>query len=188
MKLNRVYLRSLEVEDHLKTYSWRQDPVYVKNVTSFHRFVNIDTEKKWMESIIEKHVKGEEIRLAVVERNTDEFIGMVSLINIDHVNKNAAFQWMIGPAEKRGRGFAFEAAAKIIHYGFSQLGLIRIWGQILDDNDNVLGFNKRFPNIIQKEGVLRKAIFKNGEYRNLTIIAILKEDFYTQIHNFLDLD
>lgn len=188
MKLDRIYLRSLEVDDHIQTYSWRQDPTYINNVTSFRRFVNIDTEKKWMETIIEKHARGEEIRLAVVEKKTNEFIGMVSLIEIDHMNKNAAFQWMIGPAEKRGRGFAFEAAAKIIHYGFNQLGLVRIWGQVLDDNDNVLGFSKRFPKVIQKEGLLKNAIFKNGEFRNLTIIAILKEDFYPDIYNFLDLD
>lgn len=182
--MSRIYLRALEVEDHVKIHQWRNDPVYQKGVGSHVRYTNLETEKEWIKNVIARHTRGEEVRLAVVERKTDEIIGVFSLLDIDHFNKNASYHWMIGPSDKRGRGYALEAAAKVLHYGFSQLGLVRIWGHILDDNDNVFSFVNRFPKMIHKEGVLRKAVFKNGEYRDMIVVGILKEDFYVEIQKF----
>jgi len=190
MYLDRVYFRALEVEDHKTIYKWRQDPVYKKGVMSHHRYTSIETEKKWIESAIEKHEKGEEVRLALIEKGTDELIGMFSLIDIDHFHRNACFQWVIGQAEKRGKGYTIEGAIKFAHYVFNQLGLIRIWGQVLEDNANVLSFmSRRYPNVIQKEGVMRKAWFKDGEFKDLVIIAVLKEDFYqVPFEKYMNLD
>lgn len=178
MYLDRVYFRALEIEDHKTIYKWRQDPVYKKGVMSHHRYTNLDTEKKWIESAIEKHEKGEEVRLALIEKSTDKIIGLFSLTEIDYFNKNAKFHWLIGEADKRGKGYTIEGAIKFIHHAFSQLGLIRVWGHVLKDNENVLSFmSKRYSKVIQKEGVLRKAIFKDGEFKDLIIMAVLKEDF-----------
>lgn len=188
MILDRAYFRALEVEDYKIIYQWRQDPIYKKGVMSSYRYTNLNTEKKWIESAIEKHEKGEEVRLALIEKSSNDIVGMFSLIQIDRINRNAAFQWVIGNEEKRGKGFAFEGAIKFVHYAFNQLGLIRVWGYVLEDNMNVLSFSKRFPNVIRKEGVLKKALFKDGEYRNLVLIAIIKDDFYdASIEKYINL-
>src|SRR5690606_13382865 len=157
--LDSIYLRALEVEDHIKTYEWRKDPVYRSGVVSHHRYVNREIEKRWMEDIIEKHAKGEEVRLGIVKTGTDELIGMISLVHLDHRNRNAHFQWMIGPAEKRGHGYAIFAGIKIADYAFRELGMERVWGSILEDNTRVLNLVHRFSDTIKIEGTLRNAVF-----------------------------
>lgn len=177
--LDSIYLRALEADDYLKTYEWRNDPVYRRGVGAHYRYVNKEIERKWIESVIDKHAKGEEVRLAIIKSGTDEFIGMVSLIDIDFQNRNAQFQWMIGPSTKRGHGYALFAGIKIADYAFRELGLVRVWGAVLEDNRNVMRFADRFEDTIKKEGVLRNAIFKDGQFKNLVILGIIKDEFYT---------
>lgn len=172
---NRVYLRALNVDDYLKTHEWRSDPVYKRGVASQERYTNIETEKKWIESVIKKHESGKDVRLAIIESETDEFIGMIYLVDINYVNKTAAVGSLIGPNSFRGKGYIFEARLKLFDYAFNELGLNRISAHILEDNKRSIRAVEKFGYF--KEGVLREAVFKNGEFKNLVSFSMLKTEF-----------
>lgn len=172
---NRVYLRALNIEDHLKTYEWRQDPVYKKGVVSQERYTNLETEKKWMETIIQNHKSGKEVRLAIVENDTEEFIGMIYLTNINYINQTSSIGSLIGPHSFRGKGYIFDARLQLLKYAFNELGLNRISATILEDNKRSIKAVEKFGYV--KEGVLRNAVFKNGEFKNLIAFSILKAEF-----------
>lgn len=178
----RIYLRALEVDDWQVTYKWKQDKVYKKGVVSQERFVSVEAEKKWLERIIQRHDSGNEVRLAIIEKGTNEFIGMTFLTNINYINRNAGIGSVIGSPKHRGKGFLFEARLQLFDYAFKEIGLKRIEAKILEDNKASINSAKKFG--YTQEGVMRKAVFKNGIFKNLIMFSMLKEEFYRK-YDFL---
>jgi RimJ/RimL family protein N-acetyltransferase len=74
-----------------------------------------------------------------------------------------------------GKGYGTEMTLLILHHGFYDLGLHRIEARILITNKMSVRVNEKCG--FTKEGVMRKAVFKNGEYNDLVIMGILKEEF-----------
>lgn len=171
----RVYLRALEPEDHALTHKWRSDEVYKEGVASLSRFVSLETEKEWLESVKENHKQLKEVRLAVVLKKSDQMVGMVYLNNINLINRNAVMGSLIGMDENRGKGYISEARYLIFEYGFFEVGLERISATILEDNANSRKSAEKFGYV--KEGTLRKAIYKNGKFKNLIAYSMLKQEF-----------
>lgn len=74
-----------------------------------------------------------------------------------------------------GQGYATEMLMLVFHYMFYELGFIRIYGEQLNTSDYSMRVNEKCG--AKVEGILRKAVFKNGEFRDVRIFSILKDDF-----------
>ena len=177
-KIFRVYLRALEPEDYLITQAWRNDPVYQAGVASVKRFISIDTEKRWIENAIKEHENLKALRLAVVLKETDEMVGMVFLTDINMIYKSAKVGSLIGSNENRGKGYITEARFLLFEYAFMELGLERISATILEDNYASIKSAERVGYV--KEGVLRNAVYKDGEFKNIIAYSILRDEFITR--------
>ncbi len=176
----RIYLRALEIEDYKKIHEWRKDPIYQAGVVSMKRFTSSETEKKWVESVIDKHEKTQEVRLAIVLKSNDEIIGSQSLTSIDLINKNAVINSWIGDNNHRKKGYIQEARYLILRYGFQELGLERISAEILEEN---IASRKAGENCgYLQEGILRNAVFKEGKFHNLVVYSVLKDEFYQKFN------
>jgi RimJ/RimL family protein N-acetyltransferase len=176
----RIYLRALEMEDYKKTYEWRKDPVYQAGVGSMKRFASSETEKRWVETVISRHEKTQEVRLAIVLKSNNEMIGLQSLTSIDLINKNAVINSWIGDKKHRKKGYIKEARYLILMYGFQELGLERISSHILEGNMASRKAGEKIGYI--QEGVLRNAVFKDGKFHNLIAYSILKSEFYEKFN------
>ncbi len=171
----RVYLRALEPEDALITHQWRNDETYRSGVESMKRFVSLETEKRWMEKAIRDHEQLRTVRFGIVLRETDELIGIVHLSQIDMVNRHCDVGSMIGEERHRGKGYVSEARCMLFEYGFMELGLQCISTRILENNSASIRSAERFGYV--KEGVLRRRIYKEGDFRNLIAYSMLREEF-----------
>jgi RimJ/RimL family protein N-acetyltransferase len=174
-----VYLRALEVSDHEKTYEWRKDPEYKKGVLSTKRFISVETERKWIEKAIESHERGENIRLGVVLKKTEELIGLVYLTEVDHVNKRARSGWWIGNPDERGSGYATEACILLLRYAFEELSLQRVEARLLVENDASMRLAENVG--YKKEGVLRSFVFKNNRKNDVAVYSIMRNE-YIEVH------
>lgn len=172
----RIYLRALEIDDYKRIHAWRMDPGYQTGVASMKRFTSSETEKKWMENVIARHEQTKEIRLAIALNENNEMIGLVSLTKIDLINRNAVINSWIGEVEQRKKGYIQEAHYLIFKYGFQELGLERISATILEGNIASRKSGEKFGYV--QEGVLRKAVYKEGKYHNLIAYSVLKDEFY----------
>lgn len=172
---NRIYLRALEPEDYKITYTWRQDSTYQKGVESMKRYVSMNTEKRWIDDVIVKHEKGQEVRLGIVLKESDELIGMVFLKNINYINKSAKSGSIIGVDDKRGKGIIGEARYELFKYAFYELGLERIYTHIVEYNVRSIKSGEKFGYV--KEGVLRNAVYKEGKFHNVIVYSMLREEF-----------
>jgi len=179
----RVYLRALEPDDYKITHEWRKDEQTWDLLGGQKRFVSSETERKWILSAIEKHEKNEILRFGICMKGNEELIGFMSFTNIDLINRNCRVNSIIGSSHVRGKGLINEARILSYHYMFSEIGMQRIYSHILEDNTYSRKAVEKFG--IIEEGILRKAVYKNGTFKDLIVYSMLREEFYQLYRDYL---
>lgn len=114
----------------------------------------------------------EHLTLAITAADSGELIGAIGLIlALEHERAELGY-WIGRP--HWGRGYATEAAAALVAYGFDVLGLARIHAAHFSDNP-------ASGRVLQKvgmahEGRQRRHILKWGERRDLELYGMLREE------------
>ena len=72
-------------------------------------------------------------------------------------------------------GIGSEAIKKILHYGFTELKLEKIYLQVFDFNGKALSLYKKFGFIL--EGKLRKHFIKSGSRVDMNFMGLLKSEW-----------
>lgn len=103
------------------------------------------------------------------------YIGGCGLNNVDWKNRVAMVGIFIGDKDYWGKGYGSDAMTVLINFIFNEMNLNRIML-------NVYGFNKRAIKSYEKcgfvkEGLLRQALFKGGQYHDEVIMSILREEY-----------
>ncbi len=171
----RVYLRSLESDDYKASVRWRNDPKIYESIPQPRRFVSEKTEQAWIEKAIKENELGSCLRLGICLKEKDRLIGLIQLVNIDHRNRSGEVRTLIGEKEYWGQGLIGEARVLLFEYAFLDLGLERIENRVLDTNTSSLRAYEKFGSV--REGVLRRAVFKDGKYHDMILFSMLKEEF-----------
>lgn len=96
------------------------------------------------------------------------------LTGIDYINRTAESHILIGNKDYWGKGYAREALLQILKYGFEEHGLNRIEAHINADNFASLKMHTKCG--YKKEGILRQALYKHGEFKDVVVMSILKEE------------
>lgn len=168
-----IYLRSFELEDYFITHKWRNDEEIYKFMGGNKFYVSKEREKKWVENIINNDSKN--IYFAICDIKSNKLIGFSSINNIDYRNLKA--EWggtLIGDKEFLGKGLGKEASAIMLRFLFDEYPINKCYAYCLEEHPatpklfSTLGF--------QKDGVLRKDVFKNGVFKNVLIFSVLRED------------
>lgn len=107
----------------------------------------------------------------------DEYLGTISLKNIDYDNKNAeyAISFM---KDAQGTGAASFATKEILKKAFDGLKLEKVYLSVLETNKKAIAFYKK-EGFIQ-EGIFRKHLIKNNKYVDLLYFSMLKEEYYVK--------
>ncbi len=168
----RVYLRALEPEDFALLHKWRNDPEIGYAFGGTRIFTSTLNEKKWIE---DKIFDKTNVSCAICLKETNEFIGCVFLNSIDQLNRSGHCPTFIGAKEYWGKGYATDARILILKHAFYDKGLERIWAHVDLDNAGSLRMLEKCG--YKKEGILRKAAYVNGEFKNFAVLSILREEF-----------
>lgn len=170
--MKRIYLRALEPEDYKISIKWRNDPEIQNMIGGPKFYVSSETEKKWVSEHINNPHK---LVLAICLKNNDKYIGNVIIKDIDWRNRSAQGAILIGEKDEWGHGYGTEARIESLCYAFQEMGLERVWSLVLENNLASLKMLQKCG--YKKEGVLRKSVFKNGQFYNQIMLSILKEEF-----------
>lgn len=115
-----------------------------------------------------------DVKLAVCLRENDSHIGNVYLTGINYINRTAESHILIGDKASWGKGYGGEALREILTFAFDELGLNRIEARINADNASSVRLHEKVG--YRQDGVLRKAIYKCGRYKDVIVMSILKEE------------
>lgn len=172
----RIRLRALDPEtDTPLLASWMNDESTRHFLGEKRAFpISLASEKQWVEKLAAK-MPPEDIVFGIELKKGTCLIGVTGLHDIDWVTRKATTGTKIGPAELRSQGYGTEAKQLLLAYAFNTLNLNRIQCNIIVYN----GASRRYCEKCgyHEEGVMRQAVYKNGQYHDLLMLAVLKDDW-----------
>ncbi len=134
---------------------------------------DLDHALAWINQQRREAVRGRATNFAIRLRPGGQLIGSVGLRDIDREHLQAELGFWIG-LEWWGQGYAREAAAALIGFGFESLGLNRIYAHHMSRNPAA---GKVLAAVgMQREGLLRQRVRKWGVYEDVVLYAIVRDD------------
>ena len=178
---NTVLFRDFEDRDIYFIYKCKNDEkLNSKIVGGFHPFT-YEEAVKWVHGCMGEH---ETYKFWAVCTHDDEkrIVGWVSISQIDRKNHSACFHGIVIADEDYRNGLAWIESYLFIHeQAFEVMGLNRLYGTCRVDNK--LSMQMGPAMFSQKEGILREAIYDNGQYVDLYASALLAKDYFMHKQN-----
>ena len=161
-------LRELERKDIAKINSWRNNINVVSTLGAPFRFINQEVDLKWFDNYMQSRLNI--VRCAVVTEDNDDILGLVTLADINFINRSATLHLIVGEyAQNKGVGTF--AVQEICHHAFFNYGLHRIELNVLVSNQRAIHVYEKCGFI--REGLKKEAVFKNGLYVDMAIYALI---------------
>ncbi len=127
----------------------------------------------WIATHQEKYEQGELVNFALVRRLDNVLLGSMGLVINQEHNRAELGYWIGKPYWSQG--YATEAGAAVIRYGFEVVSLNRIHATYVTRNPASGRVMQKIG--MRYEGLLRQHVQKWGVYEDLVIFAILKSDY-----------
>lgn len=171
LETDRFLLKPVEESDLLDLLELQWD----RDVVKFMKFnpLSFDNQKSWFKSLGKNSFA---FTILVKNQNREELIGLCGLNKIDYVNQRASWGMKL-KSNIQSKGIGFEASILLIHYAFHYLNLKKIHADYLEEN---IASEKLTQKIgLRKEGLLINHLYHHGKFKNIVLVGILKDDFYT---------
>lgn len=104
----------------------------------------------------------------------EEILGLISLLNINYINRTAELHIMIGDSKNHGKGIGTFAVKHMLSHAFNNLNLRRIELGVLENNIPAIKLYEKIG--FSKEGIKRESNYKNGKYISMVIMGVLKDE------------
>lgn len=165
-----VNLRALRVDDAKITYEWRnaQRAQYLNRGAS-----TVEDQARWI-----AHRPAEDYDF-IIELKDGTPVGMLSLTQIDLINKNAEpGRFLIGNENAcKGIPAAVEAMKLLYQLAFENLRLVRVCGIVAANNSLMIKWQKYMG--MKEEGRLRNHLHQDGKFFDAIYLALLVEEYRT---------
>ena len=171
---NIINLRKVNVDKDIRNgtwHTWFNDIEITKNLE--HGIFPVSREEE-IDIVEQEIVSRKTLILAIVNKLNNNAIGVISLKDIDHLNRRAEIGLVMG--FDRLPGGALEAMALITRHGFKRLNLNKIYGGQYEalwkwvDKLSLIGF--------KIEGVKREHAYRDGKPIDVFITGVTSSDFF----------
>ena len=175
LKTSRLFLREFVPEDWTAVYAYHSDPLYLRyydwterSETDVREFVQMFLD--W-----QKQRPRTKFQLAIIHQEEDRLIGNCGIRINDSKQREANIGYELD-SRYWDQGYATEAARAILHFGFTELNMQRIWAECVADN---VGSAR----VLEKIGMrleareLKKEFIKNA-WRDYLIFAINSRNWF----------
>lgn len=168
-----VKLREYRKEDIPMVLNYINDSEIKKYLTPGIPYpYTLEDEYKWFES--QTANSNTTYNFAIESLEDGKYIGGCGINSVDWKNSIVVVGIFIGEKNYWGKGYGTDALRVLINFIFNQMNIRKV-------TLNVYSFNHRAIKSYEKigfktEGVLRKQIFKNGEFHDEIIMGLFKEE------------
>ncbi len=169
-------LRHLKQKDYTGMLEWMHDPEINYFYTDKIKNATAESVKRFIADAQEAMQKKSSCHYAVVNHK-DEYLGTISLKNIEYV-RGAEYAVSMRKLAQ-GKGIASWATKEILKIAFEEIGLNRVYLNVLSDNDHAIQFY--IKNGFRFEGESRLCIMVKGELKSLKWYAMLSEEYRTRV-------
>ncbi|MCQ6286462.1 MULTISPECIES: GNAT family N-acetyltransferase [Bacillus cereus group] len=129
------------------------------------------------EQQLEKYIESANtLAFKVVDEETSDVIGHISLGQIDNINKSARIgKVLVGNTKMRGRSIGKHMMKAVLHIAFDELKLHRVTLGVYDFNISAISCYEKIGFV--KEGLLREAKRVGETYWNLWEMSMLEYEW-----------
>jgi len=174
----RVALRTFTPGDLVHLSEWAEDPFIERMVGSeflyAYKYV-YDKHPSFYEACLTDPTQ---IVLVITARGWTRPVGLVRLYNIHLLEGYAFLETIIADQRALRQGYGVQASKLVGYYAIDVLGLRRVEAKVYEYN--FLSINSMRRNGFRQEGVLRKAGFQDGQYWDVIVFGILREEIEEQ--------
>jgi UDP-4-amino-4,6-dideoxy-N-acetyl-beta-L-altrosamine N-acetyltransferase len=164
-----VRLRKLGIQDLEMVMNWRMLP----EITQFmytNPKITMEDQLQWFARISESDKE----KYWIIELDGEVPVGLLSINQIDYVNKQCSWAYYIADLRARGKGLGTLLECNVYDFVFG-LGLNKLWCEVFTFNDKVIRIHEKFGSKI--EGTFKDHINKNGEFYDVVRMAIRKDEW-----------
>jgi len=169
---NNIYLRNVKVEDAATIVQWRNDfdLKYLAGVKPIDQ-ASLETEINFAIN------SEDEAFIMVVKKLNDEPIGYIRLNRMpsESFKDILWLRMVIGKKEECGKGYGGEALRLVLDWLFNELNIHKVECETFNYNVRAIHFFEKVG--FKREGLRRKGHFYNGEYYDVIMFGLLKEEY-----------
>lgn len=163
----RILLRGIEEEDLKALLKWNFDPETTRFMSA-RLPGNMKEQRDWFA----KQQGGDKKKLIIECAKTAEQIGMIGIMQIDHLNKNCEVGITIGNSNFKGKGYGKEALILIRDFLALEFGMKLVYAHIMHNNNAAIRLFETCD--FKKTGTYPSKIFNAGQYHDVLIYAYHK--------------
>ncbi len=169
----RLKLRPFEAADAEEVNRHAGERIIAANLLSIPYPYSLEMAVEWIETHESAFAKGESVNFAITPLDTGVLVGAIGLsLQLEHDRAEIGY-WIGHP--HWNQGYASEAARMVIDFGFERWDLERILAQHFAYNP--ASGKVMTKSGMQYEGCLRHHIKKWGEYQDLLVYSILRQEW-----------
>lgn len=163
----RIILREIEENDLKFIVEWRNDPD-IRNYLFSYLPLSMMKQRRWYEQYSVDSTK----QIFIIELKKEKRpIGTIGLTDIDYKNQKAEMGILVERSVQK-IGIGTDSLNLLLTYAYDEMNLRKITAKVFDDNSHAIRLYEKLGFI--REGLLKKDIFKTGEYKNVVIMAKFK--------------
>ena len=170
----RVELTPLHRENLYQHFEWNNDPElnYYDSEIPYKKESLNAFKRRFEEMVYQPAPTSKDFEVAAEDGTV---IGVAFLIDISHHNRHCTIGITIGDRAYWGKGYGRAALRRLLRYCFEELNMHRVCAEIFE-------YNASWRRLVEwagftQEGTDREYLFRQGQYWDKHIYAILEEEY-----------
>lgn len=169
MAAPKVELRALGPGDRDRLLAWRNSPEVAAYMYTDHQ-ITADEHARWFAGI-----EGDPHRAYWIIQMDGEPVGLANFYDIDRRHSRGTWAYYLAEPSVRGRGIGGYVELLMIDRAFGELGLQKLWCEVLESNKGVVRMHQRFG--FKEEARFRRHILKHGAWEDVIGLGLLAEEW-----------
>lgn len=166
----KVYLRSMTIEDTDRIVRWRNNP-RVRDHFIYQKPFTKEGHLAWIKNKVNT---GEVIQFIICEKEADRPVGSVYFRDINKEHHRAEYGIFIGEDDAVGQGIGSEVCRLACAYGFQ----VEKWHKIMlrAFSDNKAAIRSYEKTGFEREGYLKEEVYIGGVYRDVILMGLINSE------------
>lgn len=172
MSAPKVVLRPAAPADRDRLLAWRNQPQVAQWMYSDHEIAP-DEHARWFEAALADPRR----RYWVIEADAKP-VGLANLYDLTPEHGRSSWAYYLADPSTRGQGIGAFVEYWVIEHVFGELGLNKLWCEVLIGNEGVWKLHEGFG--FRREALLREHVIRNGAAADVVGLGLLKSDWAEQ--------
>lgn len=167
--MSKASLRPVDETDRDRLRVWRDHPAVAAFMFS-DRLIDREGHDRWFDGLL-----ANPRRLDWIVLLNGEPMGLNRVVDIDIEHGRATVARYLAPEAPHGVGLGRFAEFKMIDHAFSQIGLRKLWSEVLVDNE--VAWTLHMSHGFRREALLRAHVVKGGVPTDVIGLGLLAEEW-----------